>query len=62
MSGGADVYEVAGVRVSLLPFGDSRDWARRILAQFVRGEKRSPTVYRMAHEAFGLPLPAGLRA
>ena len=46
----------------LKPRGDGKDWARSILAQFLRGEKRSPTVYRFAHEALGLPVPAGMRS
>jgi hypothetical protein len=46
----------------LKPRGDVKDWARAILAQLQHGEKRSPTVYRFAHEALGLPGPAGMRS
>jgi len=45
----------------LTPRNDGRDWARAIIAQFLRGEKRPPTVYRFAHEALGLPVPKGLK-
>jgi len=41
--------------------GDTLDWARALVAAYARGERRSPTVYRMAHQALGLPVPAGLR-
>lgn len=46
----------------LQPRGDGRDWARVIVAQFQRGEKRAHAVVVMAHQALGLPLPKGLRA
>lgn len=55
-------YRVDGQVVSLQPRGDGKDWARRTLAQYLAGDKRPPTVYRMAHEALGLPVPQGLRA
>lgn len=55
-------YRVDGHVVSLLPHRDGRDWARRLLAQYVAGVKRTPTVYRMAHEALGLPAPKGVRS
>ena len=55
-------YRVDGRVVNLQPHGDGRDWARRLLVQFSDGVKRPPTVYRMAHEALGLPVPQGLRA
>lgn len=42
--------------------GDGRDWARVIVQQFNAGQRRSPAVVRMAHQALGLPLPKGLRA
>ena len=46
----------------LKPRGDGRDWARAIVQQYNAGEKRSPAVVRLAHQALGLPLPKGLRA
>ncbi len=55
-------YRVDGHVVSLKPRCDGRDWARRLLMQFNDGVKRPPTVYRMAHEALGLPVPQGLKA
>jgi hypothetical protein len=58
----AAVYRVDGMAVSLAPRGDALDWARALVSAFVRGERRSPTVYRMAHDALGLPVPAGLRS
>ena len=39
---------------------DSKEWARRIVAEFEAGVcKRTPTVIRFAFEALGLAVPKG---
>jgi hypothetical protein len=41
---------------------DQRGWARVIVAQFEAGARLNPSRVRFAHEALGLPVPAGCRA
>ncbi|MGB4059603.1 MAG: hypothetical protein WBK26_05240 [Burkholderiaceae bacterium] len=42
--------------VSVVPQRDGKDWARKIVAGVAAGDKRPPTLIRMARAALGLPV------